>query len=142
MRNIKPALAVVLFFWVLSLSACASRPDIPVQKIPQEETPESGKSALAKPVSEKGKISQSGATFEKTVENRIMDFARPDFSFRLPSEDWELVSDPTDASVPLEFFNEKAGLRAEIQQILLGAGGSPECDGQGACGNAGAQPFV
>ena len=125
MRNIKPALAVVLFFWVLSLSACASRPDIPVQKIPQEETPESGKSALAKPVSEKGKISQSGATFEKTVENRIMDFARPDFSFRLPSEDWELVSDPTDASVPLEFFNEKAGLRAEIQQILLGAGEAP-----------------
>ena len=79
MRNIKPALAVVLFFWVLFLSACANRPDIPVQKIPREETPESGKSALAKPVSGKGKISQSGATFEKTVENRIMDFARPDF---------------------------------------------------------------
>lgn len=119
----------VAFFAVLSaiFFGCAGHPEIPVRVSEQAsfsgsvsgvEARETG-GALAK-------ASREGVSFEEKAKTRILDFERADFSFRLPGEDWNVVSDPSDATAPLEFFNAKTGRRAEIVSILLSPGESPD----------------
>lgn len=116
--------STVAFFAVLSafFFGCAEHPEIPVQV--------SGTAEARGNVQETGgalaKASREGVSFDEKAPARILDFERADFSFRLPGEDWDVVSDPLDATAPLEFFNAKTGRRAEIVSILLAPGESPD----------------
>lgn len=55
---------------------------------------------------------------------KALEFRRDGFSFTLPDTSWGIVSDPADASAPLEFFNAQTNSRAVIQLITLEKGSS------------------
>ncbi|PWK92630.1 transglutaminase-like putative cysteine protease [Hallerella porci] len=127
MQIIRPVLAVFFFFSLFFFSACANRPEIPVQKSSNQTEATSAETEMGKQNSSapsKVQASRSGVSFEASETLWVLEFSRPEFAFKLPSSDWGLVSDPADESAPLEFFQAKTGRRAEIQTILLGNGES------------------
>ncbi len=121
--------SILAFFVVFSaiLFGCAEHPEIPV------EVSASGADGNAPASTRRGqdappqaKASREGVSFEEKTAARILDFDREDFTFRLPGEDWDVVSDPSNLTAPLEFFNAKTGRRAEIQTVVLSTGESPD----------------
>lgn len=111
------------------LFSCANSPELPVEKIVSD----SGENARAENPAQPKKLEKpardiphSGATFEDAAPAKIEEISRPDFKFRLPDAGWGMVSDPSDVSAPLEFFNALTGRRAEILSIELSAGESPD----------------
>ncbi|MBP5246440.1 MAG: hypothetical protein J6Z31_01085 [Fibrobacter sp.] len=71
-----------------------------------------------------GSVQSAEFETEALPTAKIREFEWNGFKFKTPSADWDLVSDPSDESAPLEFFNPKTGRRAEIQTILLSTGES------------------
>ena len=120
--------SIPAFFVVFSaiLFGCAEHPEIPVQVLSANADGKAPASALRGQDAPLAKASREGVSFEEKSQDRILDFYREDFSFRLPGEDWDVVSDPSDLTAPLEFFNAKTGRRAEILSIRLAPGESPD----------------
>lgn len=123
----------VAFFSVLSaiFLGCAGHPEIPVRVSDRAGSPDGASGGEARESVRKtngalAKASREGVSFGEKSQVRVLDFERADFSFRLPGGDWDVVSDPSDATAPLEFFNAKTGRRAEILSILLAPGESPD----------------
>ena len=72
-----------------------------------------------------GPIQSAEFGTESLPDVKIREFKTNGFYFKTPDGDWDLVSDASDETAPLEFFNPATGRRAEIQTILLSAGESP-----------------
>src|SRR5574344_597786 len=71
-----------------------------------------------------GQTSSVSGKKEAASGVRALEFRRDGFSFTLPDTGWGVVSDPADASAPLEFFNAQTNSRAVIQLITLEKGSS------------------
>ena len=110
MQIIRPVLAVFFFFSLFFFSACANRPEIPVQKSSNQTEATSAETEMGKQNSSapsKVQASRSGVSFEASETLWVLEFSRPEFAFKLPSSDWGLVSDPADESAPLEFSKRR-----------------------------------
>ena len=113
-------------FGIFLLVSCAGS-DIPLKTDPQYgSAPSKQSSGTSNRGYSKGDPIQS-AEFEPEVSAtaKMREFKTNGFLFKTPSADWDLVSDPSDETAPLEFFNPQTGRRAEIQTIILSTGESP-----------------
>lgn len=143
--NLVPSLKQILYSWEMKtpffrsryslwatllglffLVSCAGS-EIPVKTDPQS-APASQKSMSGN--SKRGHLSNGpiqSAEFgtDSSGISKIREFETNGFRFKTPSADWNLVSDPSDETAPLEFFNPATGRRAEIQTIILSTGESP-----------------
>lgn len=48
--------------------------------------------------------------------------SRNGYQFKLPNEDWEILSDLSDENVPLELYHSRSGLRGVVQSLHLESG--------------------
>lgn len=124
--KMKSIFSFLALFFAILLSACAEHPEIPMQSSPDASADKNSETSVEKGALPRASASREGVSFDERNVPRVRDFDRADFSFRLPDGDWDVVSDPSDASAPLEFFNAKTGRRAEIQTIVLADGEAPE----------------
>ena len=60
---------------------------------------------------------QSAQDSESDSQEQILQLTRNGFRFSTPDASWGLVSDPTDESAPLEFFQTSTGIRAVLSTI-------------------------
>ena len=98
---------------LLLLAGCASSGSNMPHEIANAEGAAPGKIRFASP-------SRPASTGDETSDGhgQSLSLRRDGFSFRTPDPSWGLVSDPTDESAPLEFFQASTGLRAVLSSIV------------------------